>query len=178
MPLQPFAPHRSPLMPNAMRNSSLFRRMMRGSWVSDTERCDGGAAPAAALIVKTAKRASGIVFMGTSCFLRMGGFALAENIAAPRCGDKRGNLAQCRNLLMCWWVWAASVLRLVVRFVRLIRFHCVGCILGGLLGCSGDFLRSLLRRGCHFVCDLLRRSGHSMSGIFGGLRRGIGVALD
>ena len=79
---------------------------------------------------------------------------------------------------MCWWVWAASVLRLVVRFVRLIRFHCVGCILGGLLGCSGDFLRSLLRRGCHFVCDLLRRSGHSMSGIFGGLRRGIGVALD
>src|SRR6202034_3468571 len=64
MPLQPFVPHRSALMPKAMRNSSLFRRMIRGSWVRETERCEGGAAPAVALIVKTAKRASGIIFMG------------------------------------------------------------------------------------------------------------------
>src|ERR1700679_1119992 len=83
MPLQPFVPHRSALMPKAMRNSSLFRRMIRGSWVRETERCEGGAAPAAALIVKTAKRASGIIFMVSSCFLRMERIALFDNIAAP-----------------------------------------------------------------------------------------------
>src|ERR1700678_1190961 len=101
MPLQPFVPHRSALMPKAMRNSSLFRRMIRGSWVSETECCEGGAALAAALIVKTAKRASGIIFMVTSCLLRMERIALVENIAATPCSDKRRNLAQYGNLLMC-----------------------------------------------------------------------------
>ena len=42
MPLQPPAPHGSPLMPNAMRNSSLSRRMTRGARGSETVR--GGAA--------------------------------------------------------------------------------------------------------------------------------------
>src|SRR5258708_39280648 len=65
MPLQPFAPHRSPLMPNAIRNSSLFRRMMRGSWVSETQCLDAGAAPAPALNAVIAKRESEIVFIGT-----------------------------------------------------------------------------------------------------------------
>src|ERR1700730_16010374 len=78
MPLQPLAPHRSPLMPNAMRNSSLFRRMMRGSWVNETECLDAGAAPAPVLNAVMATRESEMVFIGTPV-----AYARGNNSRAP-----------------------------------------------------------------------------------------------
>src|ERR1700730_11633914 len=155
-------------MPNAMRNSSLFKRMMRGSWVSETESLEAGAAPALALKATNAMRE--IVFIRNSDCIR------TRNI--NRAAARRQMMKTSANPQFAHAWTTVSCCRLFVGFLGFGAFHRGLGLCRTALGCGRDFLSSFLALGGNAVRHFLRRHGNLFRTFLGRLRDHFGIVFD